>query len=110
MGDSVVKARGGKRGRGVGNILGTGKHKALIKESRTSGIHLMLMSFLRNSLIFVLDTCSKISTMYLLGWRSYVIGDGLINEPDIGNPSIKVLQALIDVHSHPLQDEAAVLA
>ena len=31
---------------------------------------------------------------------SYVIRDGLVNEPDIRYPFVEIFQALVNVHSH----------
>lgn len=42
--------------------------------------------------------------------RTYIVLNGLVDEPDVGYPPIQALQAFVNVHTRPLQDEASVSA
>ena len=78
-------------------------------------LHLMLKSFFKNNRIFVLDTCLLFSTrIKVIQIRpmeiSHVVHDRLVDEPDVRNPLVEALEALVNVHAHTLKDKAAILS
>ena len=70
----------------------------------------ILMSFFRKSRIFVLDTYILSVDMPPI-WRerqTYIIHNGLIDEPDIRNPLLKVFERVVDIRAHSFDDETSV--
>jgi len=39
---------------------------------------------------------------------NYIVHDGLIDEPNIGNPLLEVLERIVNVRAHSLNDEASI--
>ena len=72
----------------------------------------ILKSFFKKSRIFVLDTCTVLvdGAWQRLNTSTYIIHDRLVDEPDIGNPLLKVFERIVNICTHSLDDEASIIS